>query len=182
MSNSNSDSSNSSSNYIRKQGPAAIGARLRRLSEAIDRDAARIYSEAGVTVEQRWVGALKVLSLYGPLSVGELAKSLGITHVSVSQTRHSLEKAGLTSSVTDHKDARSRRVRLTPKGRRLVAQLAPIWRILEDAAVELDEEAGHIVAALECLDNALDRMSLYDRVTEKMGLEVQVSTLQTHRK
>jgi MarR family transcriptional regulator, organic hydroperoxide resistance regulator len=182
MSSSTSNSNNDSSNYIRKQGPAAIGARLRRLSEAIDRDAARIYAEAGLTVEQRWVGALKVLSLYGPLSVGELAESLGISHASVSQTRNSLEGAGLTSSVIDPKDARSRRVRLTPKGRRLVVKLEPLWRILDDAAAELDQEAGQTVAALECLDKALDRMSLYDRVSKRMEFAVQLSTLRTHRK
>lgn len=169
LSNKQSKSSKNLPDYIRGQGSSAIGARLRRLSGRIDRDAARVYARAGIPFEQRWVGALKVFSLYGPLSVGELAGYLGISHVSVSQTRQSMEKAGLTSSVTDQRDARSRRVQLTPAGRRLYRELAPLWKILEAVAVELDEEAGHTVAALERLDRALDRSSLFDRVMTQMG-------------
>ncbi|MDB5973814.1 MAG: bacterial regulatory, arsR family protein [Nevskia sp.] len=168
MSNKKPQSMHDASDYIRGQGSAAIGARLRRLSERIDRDAARVYAEAGITVELRWVGALKVLSLYGPLSVGELATSLGISHVSVSQTRNSLEKAGLASSIPDQEDARSRKVQLTAAGCRMIKQLEPLWKILEDVAAELDEEANRVVAALDRLDAALDRSSLHERVAGRL--------------
>ncbi|HEY0801463.1 MAG TPA: MarR family transcriptional regulator, partial [Steroidobacteraceae bacterium] len=84
--------------YTRKYGPAAIGGRLRRLSESNDEDAGRIYAELGINFQQRWVGVLEQLGDRGPLSVGELASSLGIRHSSVSQTRRSLEDAGLVES------------------------------------------------------------------------------------
>ena len=59
--------------YTRKYGPAAIGARLRRLSESIDEDAGRIYADLGIEFQQRWVGILEHLDGRGAQSVGELA-------------------------------------------------------------------------------------------------------------
>lgn len=145
-----------------------LGARLRRLSERIDSDAGRIYADSGVAFEQRWMAPLRLLSLHGPLSVSEIAVALGISHASVSQARLSLHKARLISWTPDPADARSRKLHLTASGLRLVARLAPIWDALMAAAIELDAEAEGTVAALERLDRALERSSLYDRVTAKL--------------
>jgi len=151
----------------RRYGPAAIGGRLRRLSESIDEDARVIYAELNISFQQRWVGLLEELAKRGPRSVGELAESLGIRHSSVSQTRRSLEEEGLIEAADDPRDARSRRLRLSPAGKKLVQKLEYVWEVLNQASVELDEEAGHVVAALDRLDAALSRKSLYERVHEK---------------
>lgn len=151
----------------RKYGPAAIGGRLRRLSESIDEDAGHVYAEFGIPFQQRWVGVLEELSKRGPRSVGELAEALGIRHSSVSQTRRSLEEAGLVESKADPGDARSRRLSLSVAGRQLVRRLEPVWELLNATSVELDEESGHVVAALDRLDAALGRLSLYERVRRK---------------
>jgi len=157
--------------HTRKYGPAAIGARLRRLSESIDEDAGRVYAELGVTIQQRWVGILEQLAGADALSVGELATMLGIRHSSVSQTRRSLEEAGLVESEADPNDARSRRLRLSTAGKKLVRRLEPLWEILNQTSVELDKEAKQVVDALDRLDKALARVSLYERVKLKLPKE-----------
>ncbi len=154
--------------YPLASGGGALGARLRRLSERIDRDAGRVYAQAGIAFEQRWYGVLNQLVLHGPLSVGDLARVLGITQASVSQTRQSLETAGLIGSQPDAADGRRRTLRLTPAGQALVASLAPLWAALIATAAELDAEAGHVTAALDRLDQALDRRSLYDRAMARL--------------
>ncbi|MFP2928263.1 MarR family winged helix-turn-helix transcriptional regulator [Pyxidicoccus sp. 3LG] len=150
--------------FTDRSGAAAVGARLRRLSERIDREATELYAELGVKFEQRWFGTMNLLDLYGPLTVGELAQALGITHVSVSQTRDSLQRSGLTASDADPSDGRRRTVRLTKEGKALVARLKPLWAALSQAAEELDQEAGEVLAALERLERAMDRSSLSERV------------------
>jgi DNA-binding MarR family transcriptional regulator len=85
----------------------------------------------------------------------------------VSQTRRSLEEEGLVEAVDDPNDARSRKLQLSVAGKKLVKKLEYVWEVLNQAAVELDQEAGHVVAALDRLDAALSRKSLYDRVHEK---------------
>jgi MarR family transcriptional regulator, organic hydroperoxide resistance regulator len=155
--------------YTRKYGPAAIGARLRRLSENIDEDAGRVYVDLGIDFQQRWVGILEQLHDRGAQPVGELAASLGIRHSSVSQTRRSLEEAGLVESQVDPQDGRSRLLRLSGSGKELVRRLQPLWKILNATSLELDAEADHVIAALDRLDRALERLSLYDRVRQKLA-------------
>lgn len=150
--------------YPRHLGGSAIGARLRRLSERIDGDVARIYAEAGLQFEQRWFGVLNQLALNGPATVGELAATLGITHASISQTRSSLEKAGLVRSKNDPDDARRRQLQLTRKGRQLIQRLTPLWQIMEQAAAQVVAEVDGLIESLDRLDDALSRRSLFERI------------------
>jgi DNA-binding MarR family transcriptional regulator len=155
--------------FSRASGAAAIGARLRRLSERIDRDAARIYRESGERFEQRWYGVVHLLSRHDALSVGDLADRLGVSHASISQIRDGLAKAGLIAWDTDKRNARLRRLRLTPEGLAMTQRLAPVWAALNAASVDLDHEAADALAAIDRLEQALGRVSLYDRVRAKIS-------------
>jgi len=157
------------SDYSRRQGGAALGARLRRLSERIDREATQVYAERGVVFEQRWMGALNLLNRHGPLSVNELATALGISHPSVSQTRSSLRAARLVVERADPDDGRRRTLHLTPKGKAQIETLQPIWSALAHAAEALNTEAGNVVVALTRLEKALDRQSLFDRANSRLA-------------
>ena len=150
--------------FLRQMGAAALGAWLRRLSERIDREAGAVYADAGVSFEQRWFGVLNQLALHGARSVGDIASALGVTHAAVSQTRQSLEKAGMITAEPDPRDGRSRMLRLTPEGQRFYLRMAPVWEDMAKASAELDREAGGLVAALMRLEEALDRRSLTKRV------------------
>ena len=150
--------------FSRASGSAAIGARLRRLSERIDGQALKIYASSGEHFEQRWFGVLNLIVRFGPLSVSGIAERLGITHASVSETRASLEAAGVLRATVDPSDARRRLLRLTKKGERLVAKMQPVWLALDEAAVELEAEAGGALEAIERLEEALSRESLDARV------------------
>lgn len=160
--------------YTTQMGGAAIGARLRRLSEWIDGDTTRVYATLGIDFEQRWFGVLNQLALHGPATVGELASVLEITHASISQTRHSLERAGIIASEQDAADARRRRLVLTKAGQRLVDQLKPLWRAFEAAALELTNEADQLVASLGRLDNALVERSMFERIMQHATSEAVV--------
>lgn len=154
--------------YVREIGGKALGARLRRLSDQIDRDAARCYKHFGVRFEQRWFGVINQLRLNGGMSVGELAEALGITHVSVSQARKSLEAEGLIASSPDPQDGRRSVLSLTAKGEELIATLDPLWSALNAAALEIDKEAEGVALALDRLDDALEHRSLFDRVSDRI--------------
>lgn len=154
--------------YPKRMGGAALGARLRRLSEAIDRDAARAYTTIGIRFEQRWFGVLNQLALSGPMTVSELAARLRITRASVSQTRQSLEEAGVVEMEAHPLDARQRHLVLTNAGAKLIRRLKPLWQAMEEAAREVDAEACNAVAALDRLDEVLARQSLFERIMAKL--------------
>lgn len=153
--------------YNRALGGAALGARLRRISERMDRDSTRIYAARGLQFEQRWFGILNQIVRNGPMSVGDIAGALRISHASVSQARRSLELADLVQSLSDDADARRRQLTLTPRGAQFVKDLRPLWQALEVAAQQLNAESGDVVALLDRLEDAMDARSLFDRVTDE---------------
>jgi DNA-binding MarR family transcriptional regulator len=157
------------SSRSRKTNKAALGARLRRLSEAVDRDATRAYAHMGVHFEQRWFGVLDQLARNGPMTVSELAAALRITRASVSQTRQSLEDAGIIDTEDHPSDARQRHLVLTDAGSKLIRRLKSLWQAMDDAAIEVNDEAGDVVAALDRLDEALARQSMFDRIVRKLS-------------
>ena len=143
---------------------ATIGAQLRRLSERIDRDVGRVYANLGITFEQRWFGILNQIVQNGPMTVGDLAAALRITHVSVSQSLRSLEAAGYVRALQDPRDARRRQQSLTAEGEALVARLTPLWLAMNREAEAINREADDVAARLDRLDQVLDRSSFYDRL------------------
>lgn len=155
--------------YPRSQGGAAIGARLRRLSDRIDREAEQVYRDLGVEFEQRWFGLLNILAMSGPQSVGEIAVALGVSHAAVSQTRAALEARELVAADADPADARRRALKLTVAGRELVDRMRPVWNSLNEVALELNREAGDAVETLERLEAALDRQSLVARLRARLA-------------
>ncbi|SNS60206.1 MarR family winged helix-turn-helix transcriptional regulator [Sphingopyxis indica] len=155
--------------FSRLAGAAALGARLRRLSERLDRDSARVYAACGIKFEQRRFGILNQIALNGPMTVGEIAATLQVTHVSVSQARRSLETEALVESLSYAQDARRRPIALTSRGRSLVAKLAPVWEALDECARALNAEAGNLVPLLDRLDDALEARSLFDRTQDRLA-------------
>jgi DNA-binding MarR family transcriptional regulator len=155
--------------YARSRGGAALGARLRRLSERIDREVAQVYAARHVRFEQRWYGVLNQIVLREPVAVTSIAGALRITHVSVSQASSSLERAGLVTFVSDPEDGRRRLLTLSAAGRCFVEELRPLWATLDAVAEQLDREAGNIVALLDRLDDALEERSFPERVRAQEG-------------
>lgn len=158
--------------YSRGFGGGALGARLRRASERIDRDSTRVYAALDIRFEQRWYGVLRQLVEHDrPMAVGEIAAILRITHASVSETSRSMEKAGLIVSSVALEDARRRLLTLTDQGQALAVEMAPLWDAFIAAAQDLNDEAGDVVRLLDKLDEALDRRSVFDRILSRISLD-----------
>jgi len=155
--------------YVTDQGGAALGARLRRLSAQIDADAAKIYETESARFEQRWFGVINQLALNGPMSVTSLAAALGISHPSISETRQSLQRAGVVEARPDPDDSRRRILSLSPAGEALIERLRPLWQVFDVVARDLDAEAGDVTLALARLEAALARKSLHARIIERIG-------------
>ncbi|MBX7536146.1 MarR family transcriptional regulator [Qipengyuania sp. GH1] len=151
---------------IEAYGAFAIGGRLRRLSDRIDRDAKSIYEKIGVQFEQRWFPVFNCLRAGEALNVTEIADRLGLSHVSVSVIRKSLENAELVTSKVDENDGRRSVLTLTAKGKALSEELGPLFSALDLAAAELNKEAGNAITAIARLEKALDRRSISARTAD----------------
>lgn len=153
--------------FVIDKGTSAFGTRLRRLSERLDRDVRELYRLNGIDFEPSWYPVVIALAEIGPMSVGDLAARMRITHAAVSQIRAKLLKAGLVRVRADVEDQRRQMLQLTEKGRALVNRLRPLWAAIAQSTERLcRDHAPEILAQLTAIDVALDQRSLLERVTE----------------
>lgn len=142
---------------------------LHVMTAAVDADIAQVYADAAIEgVKPTWVRELLRLHLQGPMTITELAESVNRTHSALSQKVAAMRAAGLVRT-TPGPDARTKRVALTAKARRLAPRLAAEWRATETALKELEAELPYPLSrAVADVEKALSRKSFHDRVTEHL--------------
>lgn len=151
--------------FVTAKGAAAFGTRLRRLSESLDRDVQALYRAHGAKFEPRWFAAVAALVECGPLSVGELAAKIGITHAAISQVRGELLRHGLIRVTPDPADRRRQIMQLSAKGRHQAESLQPLWNAIAHATEVLcAEQAPRLLALLDRIEAALASKPLAARV------------------
>lgn len=142
---------------------------LRKLQEELDSDIGRLYADHGlVGIRPRFAYPMIRLARQGPMTIRDLATSLGQSHSAVSQTVTAMRKEGLVDAVPGP-DARTRVIDLTERGRDLVPFLEAEWRATEEAAEDLDAELPFrledYVAAMRA---KLEEKGFTDRITERL--------------
>ncbi len=142
---------------------------LRLLQQAMDAEIARIYAEHQVTgLKPTWVMELLRLHARGPMTITELAESVQRTHSAMSQKVAAMRAAGWVRTVTGA-DARTKKVTLTVKARRIIGLLAAEWRATEAAVAEIEAEIPYPLARVVAdIEEALRRKSFHDRIAEKL--------------
>lgn len=167
------------SDVIKQLGALAFASRLKRLSERLMQDVARVYRERDVDFEPRWFPLGFLLQRRSSLSVTEIADALGLTHPAVSQIAARMESAGLLESVKDRADERRRLLSLSSRGRETLRTLEPVWSAIEKCTAELIRESGQdFLTAIDEIEKALDKRNMYDRVTDEfrrgLALEIEI--------
>jgi len=113
---------------------------LRLLQQSMDDDVASLYDRAGITgVRTRFVGPLIQLAQHDSMTIQELATSVEVTHSAMSQTVAAMRRSDLVEPAEDT-DGRTRRVRLSERGRELLPFLRAEWRATEATIRDLEAE------------------------------------------
>ncbi|GAA1689074.1 hypothetical protein GCM10009733_101910 [Nonomuraea maheshkhaliensis] len=143
---------------------------LRRLQASMDADIARIYSGKRITgLKPSFVMELLRLHARGPMTITELAESVGRTHSALSQKVAAMRDAGWVRTV-EGEDARSKKVMLTDQSRAVVDRLAAEWRATEAAVAEIESEIPYPLSRVVTdIEQALERKSFHDRIAEKLA-------------
>jgi DNA-binding MarR family transcriptional regulator len=148
---------------------ASLWRPLRLLLSRIDSDIARVYEEARIEgMKPSYVMELLRLHAHGPMTIAELAESVGRTHSALSQKVSAMRRAGLVHT-TAGADGRSKHVHLTARATRVVGRLAAEWRATEAALAELEQEIPYPLSAVVAdLEVALARVSFHERITRRL--------------
>lgn len=154
-----------SGDVIRNRGFGALGCRIRRLSESIDRDLREIYQTHGVFFDPCWYPLIAAISDNGPLTLAEISQCTGLGSSTIGAIRTRMLQEGLISVEQDARDLRRQRLCLTSKGRDLCRDLDAVWEAIAKAAQGLCAETiPGLLSDLEVIETALVRRKLSARV------------------
>ena len=156
--------------YIRELGPVVLDHRFRRMTETLLRSAEEIYDARGLQFRGRWASTYHLLYREGSLAVGQIADRLRLTHPGVIGITDEMLAAEIVDAVRDPGDARRRMLALTPRGKRMAAELSNIWTELGRAQRNRFTNAGcDIMTVLEKVEDGLIEQGLAAEVLEKLG-------------
>ncbi|MGH3211157.1 MAG: MarR family winged helix-turn-helix transcriptional regulator [Trebonia sp.] len=143
-----------------------------RLLSDMDDEIARVYADNGIDdLKPTWVLEIVRLHVRGPMTIAELARSVGRTHSALSQKVAAMRAAGWLAT-SQGRDARSKTVTLTPKAERVADLLAAEWRATEAALTELEAELPYpLTRVVEDIRSALAAKSFHARITERLSAE-----------
>jgi DNA-binding MarR family transcriptional regulator len=145
---------------------------LRLLQDTLDADLARVYTASDmVGLKPSFVMDLLRLHARGPMTITELASSVGRTHSSTSQKVAAMRAAGLVRS-RQGADARSKTVAVTAKAKRILDRLAAEWRATEAVIADIEAEIPYPLSQVVTdVEAVLHVKSFHDRITEKLAVD-----------
>ncbi len=148
-------------------GKLALGSRLRRLSEKLTEDAAKIYNLYEIPLDPKWFPVFYVLSHKKEASITEIAQIIGHSHPSVSQIVKEMKKKGLAITNKSAEDARVNTVRLSESGKQLIPKIEKQYLDVTQAVEDLLSEAQNdLWKAIEEVEFLLTNKNFFDRVRE----------------
>jgi len=154
--------------FYTRTGKMALGSRLRRLSECMTEQAAGIYDLYQVDLQPRWFPVFYSLSPTEEKSITDIAREIGHTHPSVSQTVRELAAKGYIIEKKGEADGRKNFVLLSPAGQavreKMQAQLDDVTSAIERAMKETHHDLWRAIGEWEFL---LEQKSLLRRVQEE---------------
>jgi DNA-binding MarR family transcriptional regulator len=156
---------------LRTLGYLTLGSRLRRIGERLQSDTQRLLDTLDPPVPASQYPYLAALDRHGPLTVGELARAVGVSQPGATRTIGLLEAQGLVGAVPAGDDQRRRLVDLTDAGRRLVdAAKDTVWPRIAAAVEDLcGDLRGPLLEQLAAVEDGLDAMPLDRRAAADQG-------------
>jgi len=143
-----------------------------RLLSDMDDEIARVYADNGIgDLKPSWVQEIVRLHVRGPMTITELARSVGRTHSALSQKVAAMRAAGWLETEPGA-DARSKKVTLTAKAERVAGLLAAEWRATEAVVAEIEAELPYpLTRVADDIRRLLARKSFHDRITEWLAAD-----------
>ena len=150
-------------------GHLALASRLKRLGELLQSQVSEVYVEQEESFRARWFPVLIALYRTSPLSIVQLAATLGLTHTAIAQIAQEIEGQGLIGSQQDPRDGRRRMLVLTAEGEATIARMQPLWEEVRAATAELVAESGHdLLAAIAAVEERLAVRPMDDRLRARI--------------
>lgn len=144
---------------------SGLGELLRHLCDLVDHGAEQTYRSMGVAYKARYTPVMRALGA-GDATITEITRRSHLTQGAISQTVGLMAADGLLQRHA-HEDGRKSTLRLTVRGRALLARLEPHWSLTFKAIRSLETETGYpLLRVLEDTVQALERRGFAERMRD----------------
>ena len=151
---------------VQDLGYLALGTRLKRIGERLQADSQRILKAYQLRTPAGQWPFLAALEKLSALSIGELAKTVGVPSREPLEWSLSSWMRGLVTVLASSEDQRRKKVSLSPQGKRLVATgRQEAWPAIETAVRDLCHGLkGPLLKQLGAIEEGLVERPLDRRV------------------
>ena len=154
-------------NILNELGELALGSRLKLLSDYIMREVNQLYALHKIDFDPKWFPVFYTIGSQSPTNVMEIADTLHITHVAISQTVKELVKKEVVDSISHQTDGRKKTLCLSKKGKQLQTTIEPLW---QDIATALNNfirsHQHHLLIAIQEVENGFVASGFVERIKE----------------
>ena len=150
-------------NIINELGALAIGSRMRRLYDALSKDAARIYEDHELQFEIKYFTLFYIISKRKQIGIMDIAEELSLTHPAIIHLAKELEKKGYIESVSAPGDSRKRMLQLSAKGKKSLPAFNKVWEKINTLNEQLFVQQHQLLQTLEAIEKTLEERSYYKR-------------------
>ncbi len=142
---------------LREQGALFLGSRLKRLAERMQADVLQTVEAAGLPIQPSQYPLLAALDRLGPMTVGGMVETTGVSQPAVTRSLGRLVELGLVALARGQGDQRHKTISLTQDGQSAVARSkADIWPYVTAAVEEMcGGLSGPLLDQIDALEAAL---------------------------
>lgn len=155
--------------FIKELGELALGSRLGRLLERMNKDISRFYKILGTEMEARWFTILYLLGTRSPMRITDIADILGVTHQAINKQARQMSGASLVRIYQGEADKRERLIAVTKRGEETIAALTGVWEKVRGVVTTLTSNPSEsLLDSIGKVEKKLDSKSMLKRLTESM--------------
>lgn len=161
---------------LNELGYLAGASRFRRISEKLQQDGDKIYSDANIPFKASWFSVYYVLAKSNsPQTILEISNQIAFSHITVKNILRELKKEALVSIKPNPNDKRSKLAELTKKGKKLQLELEPLWLSFSNTLKDLFS-IGHpdMINILNRLDWEIYNEPIHVRIHKPKGEFVKI--------
>jgi ribosomal protein S18 acetylase RimI-like enzyme len=154
---------------IETLGEIGLGSRMKQLSEFLMKEAQTIYNEQNIDFDPYLFPVFYQVSSHDEITNTTLCEVLLISQPAVTQTINKLLQKDLVILKNDALDKRKKQISLSQKGRILLIQLKPLWKMIDETIKEYSTiEVNSIIQHINYFEDNLHSGKIGNAIREKI--------------
>ena len=153
---------------IKRSGYVALGSRLIRAGEQLRAETQKLLDKHDIQIQGYQHFILVALVENGPLSIGDLAETIGVSQPGITRSIGQLNRQGYVEIEKSDADKRVRTVALTALGYSIYEAAKDVtWSKIDHCLTQLfSDQSGPFLTQLEHLEKAIEDGTLIAHIEE----------------